>query len=355
MPAEYVWSITDAGQTGARWGFRITVDDNGRGITVARAPEWTDLSNVQTADVCFEIVDAAQAGPNVWGGGSWEDLATPQRVSWPDYGLEVILRFWSHSAGVFQWASHGIPAHNPHRLTTYAGLNRVGGEYEIGENGSLRLATSSSSTGDWELDDRPEIRPTTPALRYTTIERVELGMRSPTNPEARSWQTGKFDDHIAAIIRGVESWIDGYCGRRFDEASATPSVRTYPRPAAEHVDTDDYIGSAPDGWAPGRVVAVEGNTPVYRGVKATAMTASQLIRAGDAALPEISVSARWGWPRVPDGVSWAASLMSIRRFKRTAETSLGILPVGEEGALYISAAVDPDVEAALSPYRRVRI
>ena len=353
MPAEYVWSITDEGQTGARWGFRFTVDDNGRGITVAREPAWTDLSNVQTADVAFEVRDAARGGPNVWGGGSWGDLATPQRVSWPDYGLPVLLQFWAHSAGVFQWASHGIPQHNPHRLLTYAGLTQVGGEYEIGENGSLRLATSSSPTGDWQLDDRPDARPVTPALRYTNVSKVELGMRSPTNREAVSWQEGKYDDHIAEIIRGVENWIDGYCGRRFDAASAVASERTYHRPASEHVDTDDYIGSAPEGWSPGRVVAVEAGTPVYRGLRATSMTASQLINAGDAPLPDVTVSARWGWPRVPDAVSWAASLMAIRRFKRTAETSLGIVPVGEEGALYISAAVDPDVAAALSPYRRV--
>lgn len=348
--AEYHWSVTDEGLTGATWGLTFEVAADGRSFTASRNPEFTNLSNVQTSDIAL-IVLARVDHHAVNQGATWADLARPVTFRWPDYGLAVDIRLMGRTGGT--WTRYpGAPPGTPMEIDR-AGATQVG-QWEVGENGLLRPVIFSQT--DWLVEDRTLAREADPPLRYTTLEAVKEGMRAPTNREAATWQEGDYDNAIDQTIRSAEAWIDSYCNRTFTLAGDALISRSYPQYSVEHVDTDDYIGMATAvGWTRGRVVAVENGVSVYRGVRASpGVGASHLIRS-EGQLQPVTVSARWGWPRVPDGVRWAATMLSIRRFKRMSETALGIMQIGEEGALYVGRSIDPDVDDALSPYRRVTL
>lgn len=70
--------------------------------------------------------------------------------------------------------------------------------------------------------------------------------------------------------------------------------------------------------------------------------------------PGVQVTARFGWPAVPDDVSEAALILSHRLFKRK-ETSTGVVGFDALGATVRLARTDPDVAELLDPYRRLGI
>ena len=66
--------------------------------------------------------------------------------------------------------------------------------------------------------------------------------------------------------------------------------------------------------------------------------------------PTVQVTARWGWPAVPEPVKSATAIMAGRLFKR-ADSLLGVAGFGDLGAITLRA-VDPDVKLMLSAYVR---
>lgn len=63
----------------------------------------------------------------------------------------------------------------------------------------------------------------------------------------------------------------------------------------------------------------------------------------------VQITARFGWPAVPDDVREAALILSHRLFKRK-ETSTGVVGFDALGATVRLARTDPDVAELLSPY-----
>ncbi|HEY9472731.1 MAG TPA: hypothetical protein VIS06_02645 [Mycobacteriales bacterium] len=64
----------------------------------------------------------------------------------------------------------------------------------------------------------------------------------------------------------------------------------------------------------------------------------------------IRVTARWGWPTVPDEIAEAALIQAARLFKRK-DSPEGVMGNSEWGVIRLSR-IDPDVEALVGPYIR---
>lgn len=66
--------------------------------------------------------------------------------------------------------------------------------------------------------------------------------------------------------------------------------------------------------------------------------------------PAVEVTAKWGWPVVPEPVKSATGILAGRLFKR-ADSLLGVAGFSDLGAITLRA-VDPDVQRMLAPYVR---
>lgn len=63
---------------------------------------------------------------------------------------------------------------------------------------------------------------------------------------------------------------------------------------------------------------------------------------------QVRVTAKWGWPAVPDEITMATLIQAARLFRRK-DSPEGVLGNSEWGALRVSR-VDPDVAALIAPY-----
>ena len=361
--ATYIWSIEDEGATGAIWSYQIEIDNDGRGLTLSRDPVWTSLADARTSSTAVTLVDRA-TGTTVNTGATWNDLARPVRLSWPAYGREVDLRLWGRTSGVWGRPA-GLPAGQPAGVTGGTEAAR----FEIGQAGTLRPISGPQQ--DWIVDDRPIQRAAAPPIRYTTVEDVKTALRVPTDPQARGWATGEFTNLLVQAIRAAESQVDLHCGRRFDAAGSQAEERTYRRRGQFHTDTDDWVGSAAvveddipvadaDWWTepvnslhPSVQRGINFSTPDRSSSSPWYLTgdyeAWQGTRTDIAVLPPLKVTARWGWDRTPDAVSYAVNLIAGRLWRRYDKAAMGMV-MTEYGGSYLPR-FDPDVEASLAPYR----
>lgn len=188
---------------------------------------------------------------------------------------------------------------------------------------------------------------------YTTLALVKESLVAGGNTAATR------DVLIQQKIAVASRAVDDYCGRRFYlDAEATSRVINPRRRSRRDRDGDrllvDDIGSA-DGvvvevgsgssWADitGSVELEPTDAPA-RGRPFTS-----LLR-GTSWLAEarVRVTARWGWPKVPEPVQEATLLQTVRLLKRK-DSPEGVLGSAEWGAVRLSR-VDPDVAALLGPY-----
>jgi hypothetical protein len=70
-------------------------------------------------------------------------------------------------------------------------------------------------------------------------------------------------------------------------------------------------------------------------------------------LASVEVTAKWGWPAVPDPIEQATLMMASRLYGRKA-SPMGVIGVGDFGPVRISRS-DPDVAHMLMDYRRAGI
>lgn len=192
---------------------------------------------------------------------------------------------------------------------------------------------------------------------YCTLAEVKAALRLTDSTD---------DTLIENAIEGASRRIDGYCGRWFyktastavklfavdiydvavrDIANTTVTVKTdnngdgtFETTWTQNVDyqlqpTDAVITGDPYN----RIVAVGGKTfPIT-------LTPS---------MPQVEVTAYWGWDAVPTDIREACVLLSMRGFARL-NAALGV--VGFADMAVQVRAVDPDVRDLLSPYRIVGI
>lgn len=167
------------------------------------------------------------------------------------------------------------------------------------------------------------------------------------------------DDLIEQAISAASRWIDQRCGRYF-YADKTTSARTFRATGRTTcVDLDQVLLVDDIASSTGLAVATgtTGSWTTVTGWEAGPDNAAVYgqpfteIRAAAGWLPaftRVQVTARWGWPAVPDQIAQAAALLAARLYRRK-DSPQGVIGVPDWGAVRVSRT-DPDVEALIAPY-----
>lgn len=173
------------------------------------------------------------------------------------------------------------------------------------------------------------------------------------------------DDQIAAAVTSASREIDGHCRRRF-YADAAATARVFHRVDNHSARIDDAIV--------GTITTIELDTGTDR-TWAKTLTAGEWIAyplngigdtgepwpvtkirtAGEltipvdntAGLPTVRVTARWGWPSVPQPVKQATLIVAAEIYK-LREAPFGVAGFDTYGAVRIKSL--PQVERMLGPY-----
>lgn len=178
---------------------------------------------------------------------------------------------------------------------------------------------------------------------------------------------------VDLALNGASRAIDAYCQRRF-WLDDTPVARTFIPDSLITVKLQTDIGSTtglqvatdPSGdgtfdiaWAASDFQLLPQNAafefPEARpwdtlravGTK----TFPWLVNTWLTRLDRVQVTARWGWPAVPDAVTQACLLKAARLYFRK-DSPQGVAGYGDFGPVRISAKDDADVVLLLDTYRR---
>lgn len=175
------------------------------------------------------------------------------------------------------------------------------------------------------------------------------------------------DDHLTLAAAAASRWVESYTHRDFNLA-ATASARYFDSLNDGTILVDDIghatitvaTDNANDGthstvWATtdfqvSPIGALTDNEPV-----------TELYAIGSYTFPPVTrrrglvkVTAKWGWPAVPNDVKLATYIQAAKLFKRR-ESAEGVLGGGDFGLVRVGSRVDPDVAALLDPYRYVLV
>lgn len=184
---------------------------------------------------------------------------------------------------------------------------------------------------------------------YITLERIKSVLKITDTDR---------DEDLTLALRAASRSIDNYTGRRFYlDTTATARFFTrrhtvYSRSEGWRLMVDD-IGATTSlavavGNEDGGYTAVTGftNDPPNALVEHEPLTAflkntAWIVRNMDRA----KVTARWGWPAVPDVVEQATLIQATRLFKRK-DSPEGVVGSAEWGVVRVGA-IDPDVRALI--------
>lgn len=188
---------------------------------------------------------------------------------------------------------------------------------------------------------------------YTTLATVKAALGKDTADDR--------DDLIQQAIAAASRQIDRRTGRRF-YADVDPSARFYSPTSATMTDLGDLallvddIASADDlavatgsagswttvdTWEAGPDNALAYGRPITQ-IRSSYGWVSSLSR--------VQVTARWGWPAVPDEIAQAAALLAARLYRRK-DSPQGVMGSADWGFTRVSRT-DPDVEALIAPFIR---
>lgn len=186
-------------------------------------------------------------------------------------------------------------------------------------------------------------------MAYATL--IELQDRTTDNAAKADVLQGALDAATGAV--------NSYCGRTFDLAGSA-SARVFKVTRKDRVRIDD-IGSLTD-------LVVKTGTPGSYTSTLTVDTQYWLepLNSLDHGRPyeyawsrdlftvapyaTVQVTARWGWPSVPDEVAQATLLLAQRLYTRK-DSPTGVAGFGDYGVVRVTAS-DADVARLLDPYAK---
>ena len=173
------------------------------------------------------------------------------------------------------------------------------------------------------------------------------------------------DSQVAAAIGSASREIDGHCRRRF-YADTVTSARIYRRSTEHTVAIDDAVvdsittvqlDTGQDGtWAYTVAVADWLAEPLNGvGANGLAWPVTRLRTLGALTIPLdttsqrpcVKVTARWGWPAIPEPVTQAALILAAETYK-LREAPFGVAGFDQYGAVRIKSL--PQVERLLAPF-----
>lgn len=163
------------------------------------------------------------------------------------------------------------------------------------------------------------------------------------------------DALLTLALTSASRFIDEHCGRRFFlDPSATE--RTFVTSSGGVLLLDDIGDEAGVLVTTGTVaapVAVTDFDLLPRNAIARGWAAESISSATWAAGVTVRVTARWGWPAIPDQIVQATLIEAARIYKRK-DSPEGVAGSSDWGAIRISRA-DPEVVALLAPFRFTKV
>lgn len=166
------------------------------------------------------------------------------------------------------------------------------------------------------------------------------------------------DDLLELAVNAASRWIDGECQRRF-YLDDTTSARYYFAGTGEDLEVDDFDPGTAITVAIGETFATTLTlnagyfpVPLNAAVLDRPYTALRRISncwpATSTGKPTVRVTAKWGWPSVPDGIKQACLIQAADVFKQK-DNPFGVAGFGDFGAVRIRA--NAAVESLLFDYR----
>lgn len=212
-------------------------------------------------------------------------------------------------------------------------------------------SASDAVAGTWFVTD--------PTSRlYVSMSDLKLALGGMTDTSR--------DELLEVVVRAAARGIDRYCGRRF-YADGTATARTYSvfaqrgrllrKRTGETLLVDDIstasglvveLGSTAAGFTALTDYVTEPDTALVEGLPITSLR-RDFGFWGLSPRAQVRVTAKWGWPAVPDNVT-AACLLQASRLYRRKDSPQGFVGSADWGAMRVSN-VDPDVRELLSPYK----
>lgn len=172
---------------------------------------------------------------------------------------------------------------------------------------------------------------------------------------------------IEAALSAAEDAVTLWTGRDFTPAITTASARVFRSTGYSRVlRVDDFNSTtglvvkldAGDNGAYDTTLTLGSDVvaePLNARHGGLAWSYDQLRRIGDdwpgySDRARVEVTARWGWPAVPNAVAQAVKQVAAELFKRK-DAPFGVAGFGEFGPVRLSADVMRSVSALLEPYR----
>lgn len=192
-------------------------------------------------------------------------------------------------------------------------------------------------------------------LAYTSVSKLKLALGISTDTTR--------DELLVDAVNAASRYVERFTGRKFYPDSAT-SARVYRVKGRTVRDSDGERLLVDDIASTTGLVVEYGSNGSYTTLASddyetgpdNALARGEPIewllatRGWFAASPytRVRVTARWGWPSVPDEIAEATRLQAARLFRRK-DSPEGVAGSAEWGAIRL-ARIDPDVEALIRPY-----
>jgi hypothetical protein len=194
---------------------------------------------------------------------------------------------------------------------------------------------------------------------YCTLADVKAALRITDNID---------DSLIELSIEAASREIDAYTERIFFQ---TTTARVFVPTSSLLCEIDDLVSATKVETADdGILFETEWQAGDYQfeplnGIASGLVQSYTMIRAiGEYTFPSwgfntnlgspatVKITGTWGWANVPTAVKQATIILAMRQYKRY-DSPLGVAGFGDMGAIRVGR-VDPDVEALLMPFRKVR-
>ena len=185
--------------------------------------------------------------------------------------------------------------------------------------------------------------------------------------------TGSTDDtRLELAVAAASRQIDGHCGRRFWQDGSVVTREFYADNAFE-VYVDDISTTTglivkiddADSGAFGTTLTITtqfvllppnapDRVPVWPYTAVRVVDGTSLPRSSSGR-PGVQITAKFGWPAVPDDVTRACLVQAIQLFK-AGDAVFGGIQVGLDGfVLRVRSSLNPIAEALLEPYSLPRV